>query len=486
MSLGIGLSSALSGLTVNARQAEIVSSNIANAQTEGYGRREVDVSVRMVGSSGQGAQVNGIRRIVDQVVLGDRRLAGAGAAGRETIERFHAGVEQALGLPTDPSSLSGRLAAFDSALVEAASRPDSEPRLAAVLDAGRGLAQTLAAATGTVQDARMRADAAIASQVDRLNSALRGVGELNARILALDADGRDASALMDQRQQLVDGISDLVPLREIARPGGQIALYTQSGATLIDGVRPAVFEFRATPVITADMTLGSGALSGLTLNGRPVATGAANGGIAGGALAAAFAVRDELAPAAQARLDGFARDLMTRLADPALDPTLAPGDPGLFTDAGAAFDPGREPGLAGRLRINAAADPAAGGGLWRLRDGLGAATPGPAGDPRLLTALHDALADPRPTASGGFSAAPRSAAVLAAELVSGISAARLTAETEATFSRARAEALRVMELDGGVDTDRELQDLLVIEKAYAANARVLSTVDEMISLLLGL
>lgn len=43
-----------------------------------------------------------------------------------------------------------------------------------------------------------------------------------------------------------------------------------------------------------------------------------------------------------------------------------------------------------------------------------------------------------------------------------------------------------MEKAGGVDTDQELQALLVIEKNYAANAKVIQTVDDMVSTLLGL
>ena len=39
-------------------------------------------------------------------------------------------------------------------------------------------------------------------------------------------------------------------------------------------------------------------------------------------------------------------------------------------------------------------------------------------------------------------------------------------------------------LETGVDTDRELQDLLIIEQAYAANARVLETIDKMIQRLM--
>ena len=41
-----------------------------------------------------------------------------------------------------------------------------------------------------------------------------------------------------------------------------------------------------------------------------------------------------------------------------------------------------------------------------------------------------------------------------------------------------------MELETGVDTDAEMQKLLLIEQAYAANAKVMTAADEMIQLLL--
>ena len=40
-------------------------------------------------------------------------------------------------------------------------------------------------------------------------------------------------------------------------------------------------------------------------------------------------------------------------------------------------------------------------------------------------------------------------------------------------------------MEDGVDTDRELQRLMLIEQAYAANARVLQTVDDMMNALMG-
>lgn len=38
-----------------------------------------------------------------------------------------------------------------------------------------------------------------------------------------------------------------------------------------------------------------------------------------------------------------------------------------------------------------------------------------------------------------------------------------------------------MELADGVDTDAELQRLILVEQAYAANARIIEVVDEMMN-----
>ena len=483
MSIAGALSNALSGLNVASRSAEMVSNNIANALNENYARREVILGARTLGGAGQGVSVTAVQRQVDLILLSDRRVAQAGAGDRQTRAQFYAQLETAIGNPGVEGSLSTRVAKLETALIEATSRPESEGRLASVADAARGLARQIGAVANSVQTARSEADRKIGADIGQVNAAMARVAEMNVEIREHLSSGRDPSAMMDQRQQLIDQIASVVPLREVPRDHGQIALFTTGGAVLVDG-RAARFGFTSVGIVEADMTLASGGLSDLTLNGLPIATSGPYSTISGGTLAANFAVRDELGPAAQARLDAVARDLAERFA--AIDPTLPPGAPGLFTDAGAAFLPANETGLAQRLSLNAVADPQQGGALWRLRDGLGATVPGPAGNSARLSALQTALTTSRQPVSGDFLPGLRSFASLNADMLSGVGTARLSAETEASFSVARSESLRVQELQGGVDTDREMQDLLQIEKAYAANAKVIQTVDVMLDLLLGI
>ncbi|MEM7521954.1 MAG: flagellar basal body protein, partial [Pseudomonadota bacterium] len=116
MTISGALSNALSGLRAAGRGAEIVSSNLANALTPGYARRELGLASAVIGDTG-GVRVTGITRIVDASILSDRRLAEAQQVNAETTSGFLDRIERLLGTPDDPSSLSARLAVFDQALV---------------------------------------------------------------------------------------------------------------------------------------------------------------------------------------------------------------------------------------------------------------------------------------------------------------------------------------------------------------------------------
>lgn len=483
MSISTSLSNALTGLTASSRAAELVSNNVANAMTEGYGRREIVLGSRSVGGAGAGVRVEAVNRAVDEAVLRDRRLADAALGERQTLSFALDRLGALFGAPDDPASVAGRIAAFESALVEAGTRPDSQVRLQNLLDAATGVADALGSVSSGIQTERMNADANIARQVGTLNNALARVDELNDTIVRLGAAGRDVAGLLDQRQQEIDRIAAIVPIRSMPRDGGAVALYTTGGAALLDG-RPSEIGFSPVGVITPDMTLASGALSGITINGRPLRTDGPYAPLGGGSLTAAFEIRDEISPAAQARADALAREVVARFQDPALDATISPGSAGLFTDRGLPFDPLDEEGLAGRIAVNASVDPAQAGELWRLRSGLGATAPGPVGDAALLHRMADAAAEARIPESATVPGVSLSLSGLAAEVQSLSARDALDAEFELGYAAARHGSLLTLERQGGVDTDQEMQKLLLIETVYAANARVIQTVDAMISRLL--
>lgn len=95
------LNNAMSGLTASARKAKVVSSNLANALTEGYGRRDVDMSAAQLGNIGTGVRVLAVTRFVDAGLLADRRLSDASRAGDERRAGVLSRLEQSLGSAND-------------------------------------------------------------------------------------------------------------------------------------------------------------------------------------------------------------------------------------------------------------------------------------------------------------------------------------------------------------------------------------------------
>ena len=479
MSLSSALNSAMSGLTAASRATGIVSDNIANVMTPGYARRSLELASAV--QTGPGVHIVGVQRHADPGIVSERRSADADYGNAQVIAQFHSRFEKLVGNPTEATSVGMRLAAFENSLISASSLPESAQRLNGVVKSANDLSDTLGSAADGVASMRNAADASIGSHVTRLNETLANVQKLNVRITSTQASGGEIASLLDQRQLLVDQINEIVPVNQVDRDHGQIALYTDGGAILLDGVA-AKLNFTATPVITPDMSLSGGALSGLEINGLEVGMHS----IGGGALAADFLVRDDLAVSAQADLDSFARDLVERFESSSLDPTTSAGDPGLFTDTGAAFDPLDEIGLAGRLRLNADVDPAQGGESWRLRAGLGATSPGMPGEAGQLKAFSSILTKARVPASTTLGTGLTNAAGLGTALMSRAAQNSSFSEQSLSFATASRTEMQRIELAQGVDTDAEMQTLLIAEQAYSANARMIATIDEMMQTLLRL
>jgi Flagellar hook-associated protein len=107
----------------------------------------------------------------------------------------------------------------------------------------------------------------------------------------------------------------------------------------------------------------------------------------------------------------------------------------------------------------------------------------------LASALYAEIIESRDAGTGGREALGLVGGRRPVDMISEWTALRESAagslEREAGFRRGAAEAVREEALAASaVDTDEELRRLLAIEKAYAANARVLQVADDMLAALL--
>lgn len=478
MSISSALNSAGSGLLATARAVQVASSNVANGMTPGYSPRQVNLAAAAIG--GTGVRVTGIARHVDPVLQGLIRDATSASAGAETRARLWSSLEPMIGLPGEPGSLSALLDNFETALIDAADRPDLDSRLAQVVRDADMLVGKLASLEDEIQNQRLIADAAIAADVRTLNEGLERLHRYNLDMARLQASGQPVEALEDERDALLLSLSEIVPLSARYNADGKLSLYTKSGLSLLD-LKPQRLEFEPVPAMSAGMSLELGHLSGLTMNGIDLST-SLHGPLGGGRLAASFAIRDSEAQEAQAKLDGLAGNLILRFESQDADPTRPAGTPGLFTDAGSPLgNAAPDPGLAGRLLLNPDVVPSEGGDLWRLRDGLGSPQPGPVGQNEQIIRLLQVMDQPFSSEPGSPA---RSISGEFAAFLSGLGQESATAAERAIVTSTILSAHNQQHLQNGVDIDAEMQRLLYLETAYAANARVIRVADEMLQRIL--
>ncbi len=375
-----------------------------------------------------------------------------------------------------PDSLQSRVQKLDAALVALADTPESPVNREEAVAAASGVARKLNMLSGEVVRLRADLDAEIARQVAQVNAAVKRIEGLNREIEAAQATGQDATGLEDERQRQVDIVNRIVPIRSSPDRGPGRLMSAAGGGVLADtnGV-PLAFE-------TTAATDGTGPMGGLRL-GPSDATPPGSALLGGGSLEALFRARDAFAPDMASKLDAAAADFVTRFQDlPGW--TAAVSGEGLFVDGSAGYLAAGAPtaGLAGRIAVNADLDPAAGGNPALIAGGAFGGRTDPADAASYPALLREAM-QARP--ADGATPARQSATAAIAALGAGAEAAAARAETEAGFARGAAAALRDTEIGRqGVDTDAELRDLLVIERAYAANARVLQAVDDMMRRLL--
>jgi flagellar hook-associated protein 1 FlgK len=487
MSITGALNNAASGLAVTARLADTIANNVANAATPGFGRRTTEVSSLTLGGYGSGARITGTTRAENPLLTAERRGMDAALGATATRADAYDRMMAAIGEPGEDNALSTLTTALETTLMAATASPQSTTKLADAVTAAREVAASLNRIAEENARLRTDADAEIGRQVGQVNDALAAIDELNRKITTLPHQGVDTGGLVDERGRLVDSIAAIIPVRVVKREHDTVALYAANGGVLLDG---RVFALDFTPAanaVTPELTLGAG-LSGLAQDrgggAGPTAVAAGTGGgpFDGGSLGALFELRDRIVPEFDAETDRYATELIARFRDLMPGTALDAGGQGLFVDPAG----GPTTGLAGRIALNAAVNPDAGGAVWRLRDGLSATAPGTDGDGAILQGLSEAMAASRPPTGFVSQSASTNAATMASEIASFFAGRSTRSDEDRAYLAARQATLAEAETNAtGVDSDAELQSLMLVEQAYAANARVLSVIDDLMKLLLG-
>lgn len=484
MGLNSAFSNAFSGLNVSARRAELVSNNISNAMTESFARREISLSSDVLNGHGGGVRVDDVVRVENKVLSGSRRAAEVKLEATKVEADFASQISQMIGKPGDLSAFAEQYSSFEAALVTAANDPSNQIQLDNAVLKAKDIATSLNRLSEGANELRLQADGEISRQVKELNVALDDLAKLNVEIRKRAAAGSSINGLKDQQSILVDKVNKIIPVKLAEKEFGEISLFTPNGGILLSD-KAGFFEFTGVAAMSHGFSVGNGTLSDLVLNGANVTPSSDSAFFGGGTLGKLFKVRDEVLPDFNNQLDALASDVTLRFQDPAVDPTLSANSAGLFTDGGSQFLSANRLGFAGRISLNSSIDVSSGGESWKIRAGIEAINQGEVGDASILANYRDAFRAVRSPEVGMAATSNSSAVNFASFFASQSLTNKAGLDEKLTSESAGFSELKQAELGAtAVDTDRELQSLIEVENAYAANARVMAVLENLIAKLL--
>lgn len=439
-----GLHISRSGVAASQRALDVIGHNIANISTPGHSRQRVEqVSTERLGPSlllgpganGAGVAVTGVSRARDVVLDASVRSELANSGSLEVSLQTLSEIERSLGPHSE--GLAEALTAFWNGWEELSLDAGSSTAREQVIDAAEALSRALRGAARDVVSVQAANVATAGSRLEQQNVAISEIARLNGDIRAQDAIGDNSNGLKDERDRLADGLASSL------------------GAT----VHVVDDEMMNLSIGGFEVVRGTNS-SSLSLLGDPATLQTDNGSTIspGGELGALLIEGNAAANQVLTELDDLAaelRDVVNTQHRLGFDVSgTAGGD--LFSATSAA-DFGLTAGFTADL--------------------LAASSTGMAADGN--HALDMAGLRDQSGVSGTLNEQARS-------IVGRVGSAVLTAQTRAD---ANAGVLATLEVSrgavSGVNLDEELTMLLQYQRSYEASARVMTSVDQMLDVLIN-
>jgi len=476
VSISQAIQTARTGLQISGLRAELVATNVANSTTPGYVRRSLDISEIVAGGQSSGVRADGVARHADTSITSQRRNLSSDQASASVLSSTWQTLSFNIGNTVDGDGLFSTLTNFETALADAALTPESNIGLANILNTSQEIVNDFAGLSNLTVSLRSEADSEIANGVELVNSGLERIESLNESIANAGRYSSEAAALFDERGRVLDTISEYLPVQAVQHDDGTIDVVTSEGVTLVSDTARTI-EFNQSFAFGPSQSLENGDLSGISVGEIDITPGASSfGAVSSGMFGALFQLRDRDLPEFSTQLDTLATDLVSRYSNDTVDPTKTPGDPGLFVDGGTAGTPG----LASRLRVNAAVDPDQGGAIWRLRDGLGTTAEGPPGNADILNNLLNAATSEQ-TINVGQLQGQFSVSGIAAEVSSLTGHRQVSLDALNTSTQTQLNILSEAELaQSGVDIDDQMQNLFT-QNIGDLRTRIATTATEAVT-----
>ena len=249
--------SGVMGISVSALSAaqvglQTTGHNIANTNTPGYTRQEVELVNRKpqfsgVGFVGQGVNVETVKRVYSQF-LNNQVLSEQTQASM--LNTYHAQIEQIDNVIADPSAgISPAIQDFFSSVNNVSSTPESQPARQAMLNTAGALTSRIQSLGQRFIDVNTTVQSQIGNSVSLVNSYSKQIAELNKNIVLLQASSRQPpNDVLDQRDQLVAQLNKEIKTTVVQQSDGAYNVFIGNGQSLVVGGTPYTLGIAQSPV----------------------------------------------------------------------------------------------------------------------------------------------------------------------------------------------------------------------------------------------
>jgi flagellar hook-associated protein 1 len=234
-------------LQANEIALQVLGQNIANANTPGYIREEVQLSpapTQRYGNLllGTGVQVDAVVQKLDNFL--EERLRGAVSdqSGAQVSQETYAQLEGLVGQLSD-TGLNNSMNKFFNSISEILNQPESSTVRNLAMLQGDTLAKDFNNLSEQAAKLRDDADNRIQNMAADINRLIEQVRSLNIKIAQTESgniSNSDAVGLRDQRLTALESLAQLIDIRVVEQPSGGVAVYTGGDYLVYEGMSQKV------------------------------------------------------------------------------------------------------------------------------------------------------------------------------------------------------------------------------------------------------
>jgi flagellar hook-associated protein 1 len=301
-SLNATLAIAVGALSAEQGAIDATSNNVANASTPGY-TRQVPVFAEsppiVLGplTYGTGVNLQQVQSIRDPIL--QIRIAQE-TQDQGQLNSFVSSMQQLQVLfgGTSGNDIGTQISNFFSSMQQLSADPTDLSLRQGMLTAAGNLANSFNTTANNLSQQRSNLDLTVTQDVRQVNTLTAQIAQLNGQISNLQNTGASASTFIDQRDQLIDQLSNLIDVSQIQSDGSGVTLTTSNGTALVAGQQNFALATQTDP---------SG-VQHIFSQGKDI-----NGALASGEISGLLQVRDQKIPALLSSLDTLASGLSTAI-----------------------------------------------------------------------------------------------------------------------------------------------------------------------------